>query len=208
MEKVTKIPTVFDTTTQQVGEVYARALLGVGQSQGRAAELLEELAAFDDCLKQLPRLAQALEAPRVPESDKVKMLQKALEGKTSKDFLNFLLVLVKRERFNALPAIRQAAGKLFDEITGQVKATVTTASPLSEVAQSKLAERLGKLLGKQVRIETKHDDSIIGGVVVRIGDTVYDASVVNQLNQVRAKTAARIADSIRGSLERFASDVG
>ncbi|MFO0263684.1 MAG: F0F1 ATP synthase subunit delta, partial [Planctomycetota bacterium] len=70
------------------------------------------------------------------------------------------------------------------------------------------AERLGKLLGKQVRIETKLDDSIIGGVVVRVGDTVYDASVANQLNQVRAKTAARIADSIRGSLDRFATDAG
>lgn len=208
MEKVTKIPTVFDTTAQQVGEVYARALLGVGQAQGRAADLVGELSDFDDCLKQLPKLAQMLGAPRVPEADKERILRKALEGKASREFLNFLLVLIKRNRFSALPAIRQAAAKLFDEVTGQVKATVTTVSPLSEAAQGKLAERLGKLLGKQVRIETKLDDSIIGGVVVRVGDTVYDASVVNQLNQVRAKTAARIADSIRGSLERFASDVG
>ena len=208
MEKVTKIPTVFDTTAQQVGEVYARALLGVGQAQGRSADLVGELAAFDDCLQQLPKLAQVLVAPRMPEADKERILRKALEGKASREFLNFLLVLVKRGRFSALPAIRQAAIKLFDEVTGQVKATVTTASPLSETAQGKLAERLGKLLGKQVRIETKLDDSIIGGVVVRVGDTVYDASVANQLNQVRAKTAARIADSIRGSLDRFATDAG
>jgi F-type H+-transporting ATPase subunit delta len=206
MEKVTKIPTVFDTTAQQVGEVYARALLGVGQAQGRAAELLEELQAFDDCLQQLPKMGQALSAPRVNEADKERMLRKALEGKVSADFLNFLLVLVRRGRFSALSAIRQAAGKLYDEVTGQVRATVTTASPISETAQGKLAERLGKLLGKQVRVETKLDESIIGGVVVRVGDTVYDASVANQLTQVRAKTAARIADSIRGSLERFASD--
>lgn len=208
MEKVTEIPTVFDTTSQQVGEVYARALLGVGQAQGRAAELLGELQSFDDCLKQLPKLAQALQAPRVTEADKEKMLRKALSGKCSKEFLNFLLVLVQRGRFSALPAIRQAATKLFDEVTGQVRATVTTASPLSEAAQSKLTERLGKLLGKQVRMENKLDDSIIGGVVVRIGDTVYDASVANQLDQVRAKTAARIASAIRGSLDKFASDVG
>jgi F-type H+-transporting ATPase subunit delta len=114
-----------------------------------------------------------------------------------------LLVLVRRGRFNALPAVRQSAAKLFDEVTGQVRATVTSASPLGDDAKNKLAERLSKLLGKQVRVETQIDESIIGGVVVRIGDTVYDASVANQLNQVRAKTAKRIADSIRGSLERF-----
>lgn len=206
MEKVTKVPTVFDTTAQQVGEVYARALLGVGQAKGRVGEIVGELQSFDDCLQQLPKLAQALQAPRVPEADKERILRKALEGKTSPEFLNFLLVLIRRGRFSALSAIRHAAIKLFDEVTGQVRATVTTASPISEAAQGKLAERLGKLLGKQVRIETKLDDSIIGGVVVRVGDTVYDASVANQLSQVRAKTAARIADSIRGSLERFASD--
>lgn len=206
MEKVTKVPTVFDTTAQQVGEVYARALLGVGQAKGQAAEMVEELQSFDDCLKQLPKLAQALQAPRVPEAEKERIVRKALAGKVSPDFLNFLLVLIRRGRFSALSAIRHAAIKQFDEVTGQVRATVTTASPISQAAQGKLADRLGKLLGKQVRIETKLDESIIGGVVVRIGDTVYDASVLNQLNQVRTKTAARIADSIRGSLERFASE--
>jgi F-type H+-transporting ATPase subunit delta len=203
MEKVTKVPTVFDTTAQQVGEVYARALLGVGQSSGRAAELVDELNAFDDCLGQLPKLARTLQAPRVAEADKERILKKALDGKVSKDFLNFLLVLVRRGRFNALPAVRQSAAKLFDEVTGQVRATVTSASPLGDDAKNKLAERLSKLLGKQVRVETQIDESIIGGVVVRVGDTVYDASVANHLNQVRAKTAKRIADSIRGSLERF-----
>jgi F-type H+-transporting ATPase subunit delta len=206
MEKVAKIPTVFDTTAQQVGEVYARALLGVGQASGRTADLFGELNEFDDCLRQLPKLAQALQAPRVPEAEKEKMLRKALTGKVSSDFLNFLLVLIRRGRFDAVSAIRQSAAKLFDEVTGQVRATVTTASPLGAEAQGKLAERLGKLLGKKVRIDTQIDESIIGGVVVRVGDTVYDASVANQLNQVRAKTAKRIADSIRGSLDRFASD--
>lgn len=206
MEKVTKVPTVFDTTAQQVGEVYARALLGVGQASGRASELIDELNSFDDCLRQLPKFAQALEAPQVSEADKEKMLRNALDGKVSPDFLNFLLVLIRRGRFNTVSAIRQSAAKLFDEVTGQVRATVTSASPIGAEAQGKLADRLGKLLGKQVRIDTQIDESIIGGVVVRVGDTVYDASVANQLNQIRAKTAKRIADSIRGSLDRFASD--
>lgn len=207
MEKVVKVPTVFDSTAQQVGEVYARALLGVGKALGRADQLVAELAAFDDALQNIPRLAQTLQTPRVPLADKVRLIERSLAGRASREFIHFVQVLTRKGRFNCLTAVRQAATKLLDEVTGQVRATVTTASPLEDSARSRLADRLGNLLGKKVLVDTRLDESVIGGVVVRVGDTVYDASVANQLNQLRSKTAKRIADSIRGSLDRFASEI-
>lgn len=203
-EEAAKVATIFDTTQQQMGEVYARALLGLGQVKGSVDTLVSELQAFAAALRQLPKLQATLAAPRVPLAAKESMLRKSLQGKVSGDFLNFVLLLAKKNRFDCYPAIVAAAESIQDEMANRVRGQVTTAAPMSESSRQALAAKLSTRLGKQVALSTRVDESIIGGVVVRVGDTVFDGSIANQLQQLKIKAAKRIADAIRSSLDRFA----
>lgn len=204
-EEAAKVPTVFDTTQQQMGEVYARALLGLGQTKGTVDGLLEELRGFRQALQQLPKLQSMLSAPRVPVAAKESLLRKSLQGKVSTDFLNFVLLLAKKHRFDCYSSIVTAAESLQDEMANRVRGQVTTAAPMSNQSRDALAAKLSQRLGKQVVLATQVDESIIGGVVVRVGDTVFDASIANQLQQLKTKAAKRVADAIRTSLDRFAN---
>jgi len=119
--------------------------------------------------------------------------------------MNFLKVLVGKDRFDCVAAISAAAKKLNDEKSGEVQATVTTAEEISASAKDEIAKQLSKKLGKKVKLDSVVDASVVGGVVVRVGDTVYDNSVVGQLQQVRQRAMEKAAEAIREKLDRFAS---
>lgn len=206
MERITKIPTVFEATRQKVGEVYARALLGLGAQQGKASELLAELEAFVGAAQRLPKFTAVLESPRVPVPAKKQLVERALSGRASREFTNFVKVLVDHGRMECLQATLHAARNLSDEIAGEVHGVVTTATELDATLRDKLASRLSSLLGKRVILRAAQDPSIIGGVVVRVGDTLYDASVASQLRQVRNRAVKRAAEAIRQAMDRFAVD--
>ncbi|HMP78909.1 MAG TPA: ATP synthase F1 subunit delta [Pirellulaceae bacterium] len=206
MERVTKIPTVFEATRQKVGEVYALALLRLGAQVGRASELLAELEAFVGVSQQLSSLTGLLESPRVPLAVKHQVIDRALEGRASREFKNFVKVLVDHGRTECLQATLHAARNLSDELAGEVRGVVTTAIEVDTVLQARLAEKIGQALGKKVVLRATQDPTIIGGVVVRVGDTVYDASVANQLKQIKARAVKSAADAIRQSLDRFATE--
>ena len=122
-----------------------------------------------------------------------------------KKVVNFLKVLARNGRFNCLTATAASAEKLRDEVAGRVQGELTTAASVDQKVVDRIADRLSKVIGKEVKLTTKVDSEVIGGMVIRIGDTVYDGSVVNQLAQVRAKAVQKAADAIREKLERFAS---
>ena len=195
--------TVFDTDQQQLGEVYAKALLGFGQQAGNLDELIEALDGVVDTLDSLPGFQAALESPRISLADKKGLLDKAFSGRVGDSMLNFLKVVAEKGRLDCLPAIRAAAHRLHDEMAGRVRAELITAIPVAESVRQKLQTRLGEVLGKQVVLAASVDPQIIGGMVVRVGDTVYDGSVSNQLKRVRQRAVKRSVDAIRESVERF-----
>jgi len=197
--------TVFDSTRLQVGESYARALLGVGQAEGSLVTLMKELASFSEAVSQIPGLANVLESPRVAVADKEKLVDKALGNRASKTFVNFVKLLVRRGRFDCLNAIDQSAVRLQDEITGVIRGVVTSATEINQQTITRLAENLGKKLGREVVLESEIDPSIIGGVVVRVGDTVYDSSVKNRLQQLKRRAVKNATDAIRGQMQKFTS---
>jgi F-type H+-transporting ATPase subunit delta len=203
MESEPQHPTVFDTAQQQLGEVYARALLQLGQKSGRLEQFLEELDAVVDSLQQLPKFQAALESPRISFADKEKLLEKAYRNKVGREFLNFLKVVARKRRFDCLAAVRTSAHQLHDELSGRVRALITTADPIDTAALKKIEDKLSAALSKKIQMATAIDPKMIGGMVIRIGDTVYDGSVVSQLNQVRTKAIKRASDAIRQSLDRF-----
>ena len=206
MDKNAKQKTVFDTDRQYLGDVYAKALLGVGQSQNNLDGLVEQLDSFVDAVNQLPKLKATLESPRISFEAKKSILSKILQGRSEKGFANFLYVVASKNRMDCLEAIQASVHEMFDEMAGRVTATLTTAEEVTEQVKQNVAQRLAAVLGKQVRIETCVDPSIIGGLVIRVGDTVYDGSVSNELKRVRSAAIDRANQEIRQSLDRFAMD--
>lgn len=202
-EENQKIPTVFDTDKASLGDVYAKALLGVGSKSGNAEKLIGELKAVVGVVDQLPKLQSTLESPQISSDAKQAILQKAFGGKLSKDIVNFLKIVGAKGRFDCLSQISSSANRLYDEMSGNVQAEVITAEAVDESVVKDIAAQLEKALGKKVSVKAVVDPEIIGGMVIRIGDTIHDGSVVNQLSQVRSKAIKRASDAIRGSLDKF-----
>lgn len=205
MTDSSKQPTVFDTDQQQLGDVYAKALLGAGAKSGSADKLVEELQAVSGAVAELPKLAAALESPRVDTSAKIQLLEKAFGDKISKDLMSFLKIAATRGRLDCLGAISSSAVRLNDELAGRVSGTLTTAGEVADDVVDRVAKKISDQIGKQVRLEPVVNPDIIGGMVVRVGDTVYDGSVVSQLDQVKARATKRAGEIIREKLEKFTS---
>ena len=199
----TKQPTVFDTDQQQLGDVYAKAFLGFAKESNKLDELVGELGEVVGVFTALPKFRLAMESPRIDAADKVGMLEKGFRGKCSSELLNFLKLLAQKGRFDCLSSIHGSAVKAHDEMAGRVKATLTTASEVSDSLSSSIARKLSEILGKEVSLSCNVDPDIIGGMVVRVGDTVYDGSVVNQLQQVRTKAVQKAVDAFREKLDKF-----
>jgi F-type H+-transporting ATPase subunit delta len=197
--------TVFDTNQQQLANVYAKALLGAGEKSGKLGQLIEELDAVVGAIDQLPKLKSTLESPRVDAGSKAALIDKCFGSRVSKDLAHFLKIVANKGRFDCLPAMLGSARRMYDEMSGRVEATVTTAESIDEQVRQQISDRLSGALGKAVNLTASVDPGIIGGMVVRVGDTVYDGSVVSQLAQVRSQTIKRATDVIRASIDRFTS---
>ena len=120
--------------------------------------------------------------------------------------LTFLKVVCRHGRFDCLRVISRTATALLQEQTGVVEVRVTTAELVPESMHEELKTKLGQILEKQVVIRTETDADILGGLVVRVGDTVFDGSVANQLSQIRRTAVDQAMQQIRQSLDRFAVD--
>jgi F-type H+-transporting ATPase subunit delta len=198
-----KQPTVFDSDQQQLGDVYARALLAFGADVGNVDQLVDELGEVVDAINGVAGLRGALESPRIDSGSKVDLLDKAFSGKVEKGLLHFLKVVGGKGRFDCLGAISASAKTLRDEMSGRLQAVVTSASPMDGEVVERITDELSKTLGKDVNLQVLVDPKILGGIVVRVGDTVYDGSVVNQLAQIRSRAVKHASDAIRGKLDRF-----
>ncbi len=198
-------PTVLDPVEQQLGKVYAEALLGAAGKAGNAEAVLSELNSLvRDVLQKLPQFDAVLRSPKVSHEEKVRLLDAAFQGKMSEVLLNFLKVLTRRGRFSALRSIARAAQELHHERTGRTDVLVRTAESLTPELHAQIMDRLRQSLGREPVLRVEVDPELIGGVVIRIGDTVYDGSIARQLVRLRDETAAQISREIRQSTTRFA----
>ena len=198
--------TPFDPGQQQLGSIYAKALLGTSEKAGVSDLVLEEFdSVVRDVLPNLPQLRDALESPRIPLEAKQRMLDKAFGGKMCVPLLNFLKVVCGHGRMDCLAAIHGAARQLYNELRGRVTVAVRTAVPVDDEMLDQIRGRLQESLGREVELQTRVDPELIGGIVVRVGDTVYDASVVNRLSRLKSQTSSRAEHAIRDASDRFVS---
>ncbi len=174
-----------------VASRYARALadLVLDPAKGLAPQTATgDLAAFEQVVSASPELRSVLLSPAVTPSRKRAVVTR-LAGQlgVSRLVKNFLYVLIDHRRTGMLPEVREAFQALIDERTGTVEADVTTARPLAAEQREAVSARLGRVTGKQVRCKFSLDEDLIGGVVTRIGSTIYDGSVRGQLDALRRR---------------------
>jgi F-type H+-transporting ATPase subunit delta len=169
-----------------IAKRYATALLELGGESGQLDALVDEInraaAAYDASLE----LRNAFENPLVPAAAKKAILGDIAErlnlGTTAKSFLG---LLVDRRRIRALPPIATRLREMADLRRGITRAEVLTALPLPEEYFEKLQRELERITGRKVALDRKLDPTLICGVLIRIGDTVYDGTLVARLKQLK-----------------------
>jgi F-type H+-transporting ATPase subunit delta len=177
-------------SVQTVARRYASALADVVLQRGEAGEVQAELATWAEMLAAHQNLRDVFANPTIALDQKRKVLNRLIElSRPRETTANFLKVLLQNQRLTELGEINKKFAQTLDERAGLVAATVTTARPIPSDVHSRLESALASLTGKKVRIDFVTDPDLIGGVVTRIGSTVYDGSVQNQLEQIKEKMA-------------------
>jgi len=177
-------------SVQTVARRYAAALADVVIERGEAPEVREEMTVWGEMLKSHQNLRDVFGNPTIALDQKRKVLNRLIElSKPRATTANFLKVLLQNQRLTELSEINKKFAQVLDERAGLVAATVTTARPIPQDVHDRLEGALVSLTGKKVRIDFLTDPNLIGGVVTRIGSTVYDGSVRSQLQQLKEKMA-------------------
>ena len=180
-----KHETVMDTGAEQLGKTYAQALLAAAEKAGKTDLIVDQLTQLvDEYLGKSPQLAAAFSSPRIDSDEKNRIIDKIFGDEFDPMLITFLKVMASRDRLGFVPAVRDGALAQFDEMTGQVLAKISTAIPLDDGLRTQITDQLGGALGKKVRLQEVVDADLIGGMVIRIGDTVFDNSVANQLDGI------------------------
>jgi len=193
-----------DVGRQPIGTVYARALLGAAQEVGQTDAVVAEFDSLvADVLERFPNLEATLASPRIAHEEKVRILTRVFQSRMSPLVLTFLKVVSSHGRLDCLRAIHRAAKRLKNEIQGRVEVRLTTAERVVIGLAQRIADSLRTALGSEIELSSAVEADLIGGAVVRVGDTVYDGSVANRLGRLRADALQQTAREIQGALERF-----
>lgn len=204
MSEAIKHETVLDPGAEQVGKTYARALIGAAASAGVADEVLEQLGVLvDEYLAGSDKLAAALASPRIDEAEKSRVIDRLFGGEFHPVLVKFLKVMGKRGRLGYIAAVRTAADSIHDEMLGRLVAEVRTAVPMDQSTRASVISRLETVMNKQVRLEETIDPDLIGGMIVRIGDTVFDSSVANQIDKMARKARDGFSRELLRRFESF-----
>ena len=178
--------------TATIARNYAEALLQAAEAKGKVAvetfgRLMDGLAG---AIRADSTIAIVLESPRVAKPVKGRLLAEALSGVAPAELVRFLLAVVRRGRQGLLGQIAREYQALVDLKENRVHAGVTLATAPDDILTRRIVERLTEVLGKEVRAHVKADPGILGGVVVRIGDRVYDGSLRRRLATLRRRMMA------------------
>jgi F-type H+-transporting ATPase subunit delta len=179
-----------------VANRYAQALVDVVMEPGsplKPEDAVAQLRAVDAIFQESPELRNAMLTPAIQNSRKRAVMAKLLERTGgSKLIRNFTYVLIDHRRIAIIGEIREAFELHLDERMGFARAEVTSAAPLDQRVGASLESELSRLTGKRMRLRFDVDPALLGGVVARIGSTVYDGSVRGELRQLAKKLTGQL----------------
>jgi len=165
---------------------YAKAVFQIGQEQNGLDKIAGDLRSFAHAMRDSAELASALSSPAIPRTDRKKIIDGLLQriGVVSTT-RNLMYLLLDGERLASLPMIVRELDKMIEAKAGRVSAEVVSARPLEPAQLSELVAVLEKLSGKKVSVSKREDPELLGGVVAKVGDTVYDGSLRTELQRMR-----------------------
>ena len=170
---------------------YANALADIALEQGAAEPVLKQLSEFNKAYEESAELRNFLASPAVEREAKHGVIEKltARMG-ASKIIRNFLFLMVDNQRTAMLPQMLESLQLVLQQRQGVAEANVISATVLSDAQKKQLQQTFEKLTGKRIQAKYSQDPALLGGALVRIGDTIYDGSLRNRLNQMRARLAS------------------
>jgi len=171
--------------TSNVARRYARAFFAVAGEENRYEEYYRELSLFAAVMADNKNLKELLSNPVYDKEDKKKVVDRILQKlNLSLPTANFIRLLVEKRRIAGMADIEENYRKLMDDAIGISRVQVTTAFPLTSELAANLQRGLEALTGKKVEMQIDEDESLLGGVVVRVGDKLYDGSIKVQLDNM------------------------
>ncbi len=196
--------TVFEDVSPEATRVYAEALINATEKRGEAEAVLDDLDAIgSDVLRAHPRFAELLASPILPAHDKDRILVEAFEDRALPTVVRFLRVLNRHGRLGLLSSIAREGRALWDRRQNRRLVTVRAAVPLDDTQQSTLRDRLARMLAATPVITIVVDPALIGGLIVQVGDRVYDASVRSGLEQLRHRLLEGKTHEIQSRRDHF-----
>lgn len=173
---------------EEIADVYARSLFEVAQEQGKLDLVHEQLGEFSDALNDNRDMAVFLFSPYFSANDKKAGLRRAVEG-ADPFFMNFLDALIERHRMPAIFRIRTNFDGLWDKAMKLLPVELTSAVALDPQTIESLGARIGDQTGNEIQLSSRVDPDILGGIVLRVGNFIMDASIRSRLDQLRREVA-------------------
>lgn len=167
-----------------VAKRYAKALFQLALEQGLVAETENQLKLVVAVVESDAQIRAFLTAPNITLATKLQTLNNAFSGKASPIVLNTISLLLERGREDSFASVLDAYLQVAGKALGRADAYVTSAKALSDSEQQKLADKFGALLGTTIRVTNTVNKDLLGGVTVRIGDTLYDGSLRTKLDRL------------------------
>lgn len=172
---------------ESVARNYALTLMALAEKHEGPEAYGAWMAEFAAMLEADPRLGLFLETPRIDVDQKKVTLRRALGEHAPRPFLNFLLITIDKRRQRLLRLINEVYQGLLDEKLGRRRVDVTLAAPIDEEGLALVTERLTQLLGRAALPQVKVRPGILGGIIVKSGDTIYDGSIRRRLDGLRRR---------------------
>ena len=176
-----------------VSERYALSLYEVASDEKKEKAYLDELTAVCQAFKREPDFLKMLTTPSIALEDKQSVLRKVFKGRIETFLLNFLMLITEKGRVGLIHDMREAYKEHYYFENGIVEVRAITAKPMSAALTEKLKAKMSAVTGKQVVLETSVDESILGGIVVKLGNEQFDTSLRTRLGEIAAQLTNTIA---------------
>ncbi len=174
-----------------VADKYSSAILELAEEQNNLQEMEQDLSYVSNVMKEHPELNSFLMNPIMTAQSKIELMGKIFEQSINKTALHLLYVMIQRGRYRFIEESIRGFISKSRHVRGILEATVTVTEPLSESMEQALTAKLKELTGKDIMLDVKQDSSIMGGLVVQIGDQRIDGSVARRLSELE-KTLLKI----------------
>jgi ATP synthase F1 delta subunit len=173
---------------EEIAAVYARSLFEVASEQGKLDPVREQLGAFADALDETRELQVFFFSPYFSTAEKQDGLDRAVTD-ADPTFVNFLKLLIENHRMPVIFRVRRELDRLWEEANQLLPVRVTSAVELDKATVSQIGDRIAEQTGRKVDLSSQVDPDIIGGIVVRVGNSILDASIRNRLESLRKQVA-------------------